>query len=79
MVFPPILASLLLASPDVAVVFCAAIGPSVTVVLSAVDIPGDFGVSALAILLLASLLLLVFPPVLTSLLLLASSALPVVF
>jgi hypothetical protein len=44
MVFPPVLAS-----PNVPVVFCAAVGPRVAVVISAVNVPAVTGVSALAL------------------------------
>jgi hypothetical protein len=70
-VFSPALASLLWASPDVPVVSCAAVGPSVAVVLSAVNFPGVLfsGIPAVtghqlllvSMPLLAYLLLLNFP------------------
>ncbi len=62
--FSPSLASLLLASPDFPVVSCAAIGPSVAVVLSVVNFPGVLfcGIPAVTghMLLLASQLLLAY-------------------
>jgi hypothetical protein len=45
MVFPSVLASLLLASPDVAVVSCAAVAPPVAAVLSAVNVHGVLAVA----------------------------------
>jgi hypothetical protein len=46
MVFPPVLAS-----PNVPVVSCAAVGPPVAVVISAVNVPAVTGVSYIASLL----------------------------
>ncbi len=61
MVFPSILASLLLASPDVPVVYCAAVAPPVALVLSAVNVPEVLAVvrvsTLMSLMLWASLLL----------------------
>jgi hypothetical protein len=60
MVFPSVLASLLLASPDVPVVSCAAVAPPVAVVFSTVNlgVPAVARVSApVSLILWASLLL----------------------
>ncbi len=68
--FPPVPASLLLASSNVPVVYCTAYRPSVCVVLSAVNLPGAPAVRGVPtvvnipsftdVLVLASLLLLTF-------------------
>jgi hypothetical protein len=92
MVFPLVLASLLLAYRDVPVVSAAAVTHHVAVVLSAHNVPGVLAVARVStlllltlwrslllpvsILLLTCLLLLVSPAVLAPLLLLASFAVP---